>query len=446
MVVAKLFLLLAVSVAAEQESRLLCFGASWCQPCREMQPALDRLAGEGYPIHKVDVDSAKQLVERFGIDSVPSFVLIDQHGRKLDQIKQATDENTLRRLFAHYRISPNRTTIRGQSPGGVAVPTAIGPADSPNSSARAAAMASTVRIKVEDQNGHSFGTGTVVDIHGQEALVLTCGHIFRDSDGKGRILIERFDSQTAEPSTGSLISFDIDRDVALLSMKLTRPIKAAPLAPLQYQANPGEAVFSIGCNRGANPTLLEGRVNQIDKYLGPPNITASGRPVVGRSGGGLFNAEGQLIGVCSAADPEIDEGLYAALPRVYYELDRNGLSFVYQKQTGTPQSLANLASKDGIPNLQPPREAPVTVAAAAPPFNATSGSFAPRVATTTVVDSPDRRQPSGGSEYITGPTGTSTSKQLVCILKSEDGSEGKAYVIENPSKLLLDYLQREASP
>lgn len=424
MVVAKLLLVLTSITAVGEDAQLLCFGAKWCQPCREMQPALDRLSREGFPIRKVDVDQHGELASRYQIKAVPACVLVDGRGRQIDQILQATDYDTLRRLFAHYRIAPTSTTIRGQSPGGESQlnPSASVPGDGltmagGRDQVQAKSMAATVRLRVEDSEGHSFGTGTIVDVHGQEGLVLTCGHIFRESKGKGRILIQRFDSKTAEPTTGSLVSYDIDRDVALVSMKLSRPIEVARLAPVKYQARRGEPVYSIGCNQGDAPTILQGQVNQVDKYLGPPNITASGRPVVGRSGGGLFNAEGELIGVCSAADPEIDEGLYAALPRVYYELDRNGLSFVYQNPQEQP--VAEVASTAGVPNLQPPL---------------TSETPAPK------QFSPPPAAPVATSQF----TAKRKTSELICVLKGEDGSDGKAYVIENPSDMLLEYLQREA--
>lgn len=429
MVVAKLLLVLSSFAVAGENAQLLCFGAKWCQPCREMQPTFDRLAKEGYPIRKVDVEQNSELANRYQVQAIPACVLVDGQGRKVDQISQATDYDTLRRLFAHYGIAPANTTVRGQSPSTESFARGTDNSSAPDHSAtshsanniQSRSLASTVRLRVEDQGGHSFGTGTIVDVHGQEGLVLTCGHIFRTSDGKGRILIERFDSQTAEPTTGTLISYDLDRDVALVSMKLTRPIEAAKLAPLQYQAKQGEPIYSIGCNQGDPPTIVQGEVNQIDKYLGPPNITASGRPVVGRSGGGLFNAAGELIGVCSAADPEIDEGLYAALPRVYYELDRNGLSFVYQQQQQQP--LAEVASTAGLPNLQGPAGTTPPQPQLSPA--ATSATHQPNSATPTPMTNP-------------------LTRELVCILKSEDGTEGQAYVIENPSDVLLEYLQREA--
>ena len=306
MVVAKLLLILATSVTASNDSQLLCFGAKWCQPCREMQPTLDRLASEGFPIRKIDVDQYGALAKRYEISAVPAFILVDPQGRKIDGITQATNYDTLRRFFAHYQISPLVATVRGQSPEAIAARRDTDPgsgvanaaplkSNTPNrntptqlSGVQMESLASTVRLRVEDAQGHSFGTGTVVDVHGQEALVLTCGHIFRDSAGKGRILMERFDAQTSEPSTGTLISYDIDRDVALVSMKLTRPIKAARLAPLKSEVRPGDVVYSVGCNQGAHPTVMEGHVNQTDKYLGPPQHYGFWSPRRGSQWGRTF--------------------------------------------------------------------------------------------------------------------------------------------------------------
>ncbi len=50
MAAAFLFLVLASQLGGEGESQLLCFGATWCGPCKQMQPVLDQLTRDGYPI------------------------------------------------------------------------------------------------------------------------------------------------------------------------------------------------------------------------------------------------------------------------------------------------------------------------------------------------------------------------------------------------------------
>jgi hypothetical protein len=89
-------------------------------------------------------------------------------------------------------------------------------------------------------------------------------------------------------------------------------------------------VVTVGCNGGADPTIHHSRVTAVDKYLGPPNVQVAGQPVQGRSGGGLFAIDGTLVGVCNAADPADNEGLFAALPAIHEQLDEAGLAFVYR--------------------------------------------------------------------------------------------------------------------
>ena len=85
-------------------------------------------------------------------------------------------------------------------------------------------IGSSVRLRVDDANGHSYGTGTIIDSRSGEALVITCGHLFRDSKGKGPVMVELF---TATPDgarvvaqvPGQIIDFNLDRDIGLVSIR-----------------------------------------------------------------------------------------------------------------------------------------------------------------------------------------------------------------------------------
>ena len=62
----------------------------------------------------------------------------------------------------------------------------------------------------------------------------------------------------------------------------------------------------------------------------------AGEPVVGRSGGGLFSADGMVIGVCNAEEPVDHEGLFAALGSIHAALDQQGLASLYKQPVAPP--------------------------------------------------------------------------------------------------------------
>ena len=56
---------------------LVDFFATWCGPCRAMQPILDQLKselGEKIRILKIDVDVNQDVAEKFKVRGVPTFV------------------------------------------------------------------------------------------------------------------------------------------------------------------------------------------------------------------------------------------------------------------------------------------------------------------------------------------------------------------------------------
>jgi thioredoxin 1 len=59
---------------------LVQFTASWCGPCKAMQPALEQVQGVLLDSHtgkvlKVDIEEEFDLAEEFGVKTVPTFML-----------------------------------------------------------------------------------------------------------------------------------------------------------------------------------------------------------------------------------------------------------------------------------------------------------------------------------------------------------------------------------
>lgn len=244
---------------------------------------------------------------------------------------------------------------------GMPAANAIGQA-APNSNLSPALLRSSVRFTVIDPKGKSFGTGTLIDARSGEALVLTCAHLFRDEQGQAITAPNAISVELFEPSgngvrvvdrvPGQLISYDFERDLALVSIRPRVTPQVARVADTPQAPVVQQPVWSVGCDQGADPTVRTSQVTAINRYQGTPNVTATGAPVVGRSGGGLFNAQGQLVAVCFAADEQGNEGLYAGLAAVQQQLNELGLQDVYASNAA-PQQNSPAAQALGQPVAQP---------------------------------------------------------------------------------------------
>jgi len=383
----------AAAVAAQPAAQavagevvLLDFAASWCGPCRQMAGLIGEISAAGWLVRHVDVDRETDLVKRFGVTGVPCYVLLVK-GHEVGRINGATTRAELENLLAKSAAPlgaatppiaaaaeqprgpgiplpaaaaaeplatesprPPRADVPAVPPPAAAprpphpvatAPAAVQPARNPTAQVaplpdadradlERRLMQATARLRVEDTTGVSWGTGTVIDCRQGEALILTCGHIFRDSQGKGRVEVDVFGQQGPRGVAGQVVAWDLKRDLALVSVFTDTAIEPVRVGGPERRTTPGDAVVTVGCNGGADPTIHHSRVTAVDKYLGPPNVQVAGQPVQGRSGGGLFAIDGTLIGVCNAADPEDNEGLFAALPSIHEQLEEAGLAFVYR--------------------------------------------------------------------------------------------------------------------
>jgi thiol-disulfide isomerase/thioredoxin len=362
------FFLLTPAVLAE--TTLLEFSAKWCPPCRDMEPVVAALEREGYHVERVNVDlpESKAKMRQFKVQNIPTFVFLTD-GRETGRLvgaadaKGPIDAKRLRQMLgpvgvANAKSKPQPTTQ--SKPGEVSLASLA----KSGKNADGELIRRSVRIVVDEPKGRSYGTGTVIQSVPGETLVLTCGHLFEGSARKGKTTVEFFGAVERVRLAGELVARDAEADLSIIRVTTNHVFSVAPIASKSFAPEPGQPASSVGCDNGKDPTARHMRITAVNRYLGAPTIECSGEPVEGRSGGGLFNDSGELIGVCSAREPSEHRGIYGGLVAVHTLLDRQGLASIYQRKTpdGSRVVTAGLNQKrDGTLTLPSPEELGIKV-------------------------------------------------------------------------------------
>ena len=249
-----------------------------------------------------------------------------------------------------------------------------------------------VRIKVHGQGSIGFGSGTIIYSNSEEAIILTCAHIFKMERGPQyppsrfpqKISIDLFDGQLAglkpaqvhyanETLEGKAVDYDFSRDVGLIRIRPGRRLSYARVVPTHWTPKTGMQMITVGCSEGRDATAWDTQITSTTMRgrigNGYEAIECSTAPKQGRSGGGLFTSDGYVAGVCDFAEPMGNHGLYAHPASIYAILDRNKLMALY----------APLPPKDG-PMLAkadpaPPRRSVLPITRAQSPDRDESGDL-----------------------------------------------------------------------
>ena len=434
---------------------LLDFRADWCGPCRQMDSTVEQLIAKGFPVRRVNIDQERDLANRFSVQGIPCFVML-VNGREVDRVVGVTDHGRLEAMFSRNGVSPGMGTARGPSPDfrsppmqGVPFPQ-TDPMSSPDgrlvsatksygrgddgpygnrgsaaggSSQFDSLIRASVRLRIEDDNGNSVGSGTIVDARNGEALIITCGHMFRDAVKGGHIWVDLFGPGAPQGVLGKMIDYDLNAEIGLISIHTNYPVTAARLAPAGYAVRKGDEVISVGCDGGADATPRETHVTSINRYVGSPNLQVAFQPVQGRSGGGLFTPEGFVVGVCYAADPEAGEGLFAALPALQALLDHEGLDFVYRENFGhSPTVPVGMNRSSGVASA-PSRVLPIS-------------DRSPSAFTETAIIPTSARSPAQGEQLTPDEQAAvdvlrekAQNSEVICIFRPLNDPHAKSQII-----------------
>ncbi|WP_251977464.1 tetratricopeptide repeat protein [Salinicola avicenniae] len=82
--------------------------ASWCEPCKNLKPVLEKLAkeyGGAFVLARLDIEAYPQIASQLGIRSVPDVKLIAQ-GQLYDQFQGALPESQVREWLGKYLEAP----------------------------------------------------------------------------------------------------------------------------------------------------------------------------------------------------------------------------------------------------------------------------------------------------------------------------------------------------
>src|SRR3712207_3843683 len=87
-------------VLGSKEPFLLDFGATWCGPCKALEPIIDKLAGSTHGVlrvGKIDIDESPKVSAKYGVRGAPT-ILVFRNGEVAARHLGVTTEKRLREL------------------------------------------------------------------------------------------------------------------------------------------------------------------------------------------------------------------------------------------------------------------------------------------------------------------------------------------------------------
>lgn len=186
------------------------------------------------------------------------------------------------------------------------------------------------------QESEAYGSGVIIGKTEDELLIVTNNHV-AVYDKSGNTMYYSYTASTKERKVtfvdgteveANLKGADSDADIAVLAVKLSDipedTLNAISVATIDNSdgVKVGQGVMAIGNALGLGQTTTFGHVSALNKDVttSDDNVTRSMMQIdaainAGNSGGGLFDANGHLIGINSAkSSGEGVEGMGYAIP------------------------------------------------------------------------------------------------------------------------------------
>lgn len=88
-------------VLKSEQPVLVDFWATWCAPCRQLTPVIHELAEDNTGsarIGKVDIDSNKDIAEKYGISSIPTLIVF-KNGEIVEKLQGVQPKGRLQQAI-----------------------------------------------------------------------------------------------------------------------------------------------------------------------------------------------------------------------------------------------------------------------------------------------------------------------------------------------------------
>ncbi|MBM4124379.1 MAG: trypsin-like peptidase domain-containing protein, partial [Nitrospira sp.] len=157
------------------------------------------------------------------------------------------------------------------------------------------------------QSGYQLGLslrGTGVHLH--DGYLLTARHAVERQEGTKTVVPETILilTQGLDELPAKLVGGAAYLDLVLYKLQVpAKDLETAAIALAEREARAGQEVFTVGYPLGWGPTVAFGRIGNPNTFLQTVDtrLLQSDVPVCsGNSGGGLFNLDGELVGVMHA--------------------------------------------------------------------------------------------------------------------------------------------------
>ena len=249
-------MLLCLFAASVQANTLLDFRSDSCGPCRQMDPIVAQLEASGQKVVRCNDESDQAIFARFGVQSMPTFIVVSDDGHELDRHVGGMSLESLRAFANHGTSSaaPKQADEKTPRP-----------------------EASICRVTVTEKGDMvSKGSGSLLLLSDGYAIVVTNHHVI---EGGLTVSVRFPDGQSLEAEV-----IDDDDGPDLAALLITAPAEIGPLKLADHTAAAGEKIFCTGYGPGQGEFLVT--VGTVTDFPAPGALGRAILRVLGRLAAG----------------------------------------------------------------------------------------------------------------------------------------------------------------